>query len=91
MGKINIEKLEGLVMPFYYVTGYERTINMCYVEADTPADAIEKAWCGDCIEGTQETESDKNIQKKSWSASEAEAVLWDGKGFGRPTTYREKA
>lgn len=77
-------------MPIYYVEGYERSSRMCYVEADSPINAIDKAWNGEVIEGTQDTEPGENIQKGKWRASEAEEVHWDGKGFGRHLSYRTK-
>jgi hypothetical protein len=61
------------------------------VEADNPAEAIEKAWRGDMIEGTQDTEPGGNIQKSKWSAAEAEIVPWSGSGFFETPTYRVKA
>lgn len=77
-------------MPIFYVEGYESVISMVNVEADNEKEAIEKAWRGDIIEGTQDTDPGKNIWKSKWRASESEEVPWDGRGFGRQTTYRIK-
>ena len=78
-------------MPIYYVSGYEATRNMVYVEADSREEAIEKAWSGDAIEGTQDTEPGPSIWKGKWQAEEGE-VSTGQHGLDRGLkTYRTKA
>lgn len=69
-------------MPIFYVEGYESTQTMCCVEAATEAEAIEKAWGGDVIEGTQDTEPGKKIWKAKWTARAGEERINAGP-FGR--------
>jgi len=77
-------------MPIFFVEGYESISTTAYVEADNEDEALEKVQHGDVIEGTQESEPGKMIWPTRWRVSEGEAVLWDGRGFGRHTTYRQK-
>ena len=75
-------------MPFFKVDGYETTLNWVCVEADNEAEAIQKAWDGDVIEGTQDTDPGKNMWKSKWSAVQVEEhIKQTGFGRGQKTYY----
>lgn len=77
-------------MAIWYVTGFESTVRMCCVEAETKEEAIEKGWNGEVIEGTQDTEPGANIWKGKWRAVEGEERTGT-KGFERgKKTYGPK-
>ena len=77
-------------MPIFYVEGYESTVTMCCVEADSAEEAINKAWNGEKIEGTQDSEPGKKIWKGKWRASEGEERVETGPWGKGTKTYGPK-
>ena len=63
-------------MPTFMVNGYESISSWCYVEADNKEEAIEKAWRGECTDGTQDTDPGKRIWKSKWTANVAKKALY---------------
>ncbi len=87
----NSSPLKELVMPVYFVSGYESTQTYVCVEADNKKETVEKAWNGEVVEGTQDSEPGERIWRAKWSAVEGEVrVKESGFGCGRKT-YGPKA
>lgn len=69
-------------MPVYQVQGYELTSVTGQVTADTPEEAVEKAWNGEWDNGGAatakgigiDTEPLGRIRRKSWRAEEQEGA-----------------
>jgi hypothetical protein len=69
-------------MPVYQVHGYELTSVTGQVTADTPEEAVEKAWNGEWDAGGSatgngigiDTEPAGNTRRRSWRADEMEGA-----------------